>query len=277
MFVHDSSMITWKEFADILRIKGEYRTPEKPERSVADKLFGRFDWRYHSIISSQVWQCGRLATGGLLTDENWAEKCFGVLKAVERCGSRVEVIVAPESRNKSPRVYVANHMSVLETMVLPCILIPFGHPTMVAKESLLRYPSIGHILRASNCISVTRENPREDLRTVLSKGKESLLAGNSVAIFPQATRNPIFDRKIFNSLGVKLASRSGVPVVPLALKTDFSGIGMVIKEFGKIDRSKPVHFEMGSPIDASSGEKKAHEATVDFIADRVCKWGGQVI
>ena len=57
-----------------------------------------------------------------------------------------------------------------------------------------------------------------------------------------------FDPGAFNSLGAKLAARSGVPVVPIALKTDFSGLGPVVKEFGRIDRTRTVHFRFGELV-----------------------------
>jgi 1-acyl-sn-glycerol-3-phosphate acyltransferase len=111
---------------------------------------------------------------------------------------------------------------------------------------------------------------------VLVEGKESLEAGRSVLVFPQSTRSPVFDPAVFNSLGVKLAARSGVPVVPLALKTDFSGIGPIVKEWGRVDRRKTVHFRFGEPLDPSSGGRTTHAAVVDFIAGSVREWGGMV-
>ena len=57
--------------------------------------------------------------------------------------------------------------------------------------------------------------------------------GMSVIIFPQTTRIMDFDRKQFNSMGVKLAKRAQVPVVPIALKTDAWGVGKWIKDLPK--------------------------------------------
>ena len=42
----------------------------------------------------------------------------------------------------------------------------------------------------------------------------------SVLIFPQTTRELFFDPKKFNTLGIKLAKRAKVPVIPIAVKTD---------------------------------------------------------
>lgn len=270
-------MIKWEDFAEQLRQTGQYETPADCRRSLSDRLLGRFDWWYHTLISTRVWSCGNLARRKGLTDDDWARKCLDVLRCVERCGGRSQIEMPAASRTCTPCVYVGNHMSVLETMLLPFILLPFGRPTIVVKESLMRYPGMCHTLRAVDPIAVTRTDPRGDLKTVLSQGKASIEAGKSVLIFPQSTRSVAFNPALFNSLGVKLAARSGVPVVPLALKTDFSGIGPIIKEYGRIDRSKTVHFRFGEPLDAAADQKKAHADTVAFIAAAMREWGGTVV
>jgi len=269
-------MQKWGDFAKQLRETGEYRTPDDFKPSVIDRLMGRFDWWYHASISWTVWSCGVLGKRGRLDDPAWGQKCLDVMQAVERCGSRVDISIPAAARACSPCVYIGNHMSVLETMVLPAILLPFNHPTIVVKEQLLHYPGLCNVLRAVDPIAVTRTDPRKDLKMVLTQGAESLARGRSVLVFPQSTRNPVFTPKEFNSLGAKLAARANVPVVPLALKTDFSGIGRVVKEFGRIDRSKTVYFHFGEPLDAAADSKRAHADTVDFIASAVRRWGGTV-
>jgi len=47
----------------------------------------------------------------------------------------------------------------------------------------------------------------------------------SVLIFPQTTRDLRFDPNKFNTLGIKLAKRAKVPVIPVAVKTDAWGMG----------------------------------------------------
>jgi 1-acyl-sn-glycerol-3-phosphate acyltransferase len=270
-------MMSWEEFSEQVRRTGYYRTPVPLQRSLLDRALGRFDWWYHLLISQRVWSCGEVARKGRLDDTGWARKCLEVIHCVERCGGAVEVEMPESARACSPCVYIGNHMSVLETIILPCILIPLGHPTFVVKEDLLHYPALCHTLRVVNPIAVSRDNARDDLKRVLVQGKLSLEAGHSVVVFPQSTRNPVFDPAVFNSLGVKLAARSGVPVVPLALKTDFSGIGPFIKEFGRIDRSKTVHFKFGDPLDAVRDPKAAQAALVDFISRSLRQWGGTVL
>ena len=54
----------------------------------------------------------------------------------------------------------------------------------------------------------------------MEEGSERLKKGKSVLIFPQKTRSEIFNPKEFNSLGVKLAKKNNVPVIPMAVLTD---------------------------------------------------------
>ena len=65
---------------------------------------------------------------------------------------------------------------------------------------------------------------------LMSKGVEHLKNGTSVIVFPQKTRAAEFNPEEFNSIGVKLAKRAGVPVQPLALDTSFWGRGKFISE-----------------------------------------------
>jgi 1-acyl-sn-glycerol-3-phosphate acyltransferase len=144
------------------------------------------------------------------------------------------------------------------------------------KEDLLDYPAFGRVLRALGAIGVGRRDPREDLRRVLEQGETALRAGRSVLVFPQATRDAVFRRREFNSLAVKLARRTGAPVAPVAVKTDFLGIGRVLRDFGPLHRGRPVMLRIGAPLAVTSGGREAHEKAVEFIAATLREWGAPV-
>ena len=57
-------------------------------------------------------------------------------------------------------------------------------------------------------------------KAVLEGGKQRLQKGISIIVFPQTTRTVRFEPENFNSIGVKLAQRAKVPIIPLALRTD---------------------------------------------------------
>jgi 1-acyl-sn-glycerol-3-phosphate acyltransferase len=79
----------------------------------------------------------------------------------------------------------------------------------------------------------------------------SLKKNISVLIFPQTTRDLRFDPKKFNTLGIKLAKRAKVPVIPVAVKNDAWGMDRWAKDFGKIDPSKPVCVSFGKLVHIS--------------------------
>ena len=131
-------------------------------------------------------------------------------------------------------------------------------------------------MNALDFIAVHRQNPREDLKVVLNEGSRRIQLGCSVVIFPQATRSVVFDRKNFNTLGVKLARKAGVPVVPIALKTDFHGSGRRLKDIGPINPELPLYFKFGSPIPVVGNEHIAHQRVLEFICENLRSWGAQV-
>jgi len=167
-------------------------------------------------------------------------------------------------------------MSTLETMVFPGIIAPFREVTFVVKDSLVKHPFFGAVMRSRNPIVVSRENSREDLMIVINKGMELLAKGISVVIFPQSTRNTEFHTSEFNSLGVKLAGRAGVPVVPVAIKTDFWENGGIFKDLGPISRNKPVYIEFSNPMKITGNGKDENQKIIDFISAKLKSWGGFV-
>jgi 1-acyl-sn-glycerol-3-phosphate acyltransferase len=168
---------------------------------------------------------------------------------------------------------VANHMSMSETFILPGIMLPYTDVCTVIKESLIRYPVFGIVMQATVPIVVQRADPRADLKEVLTSGEAMLRSGRSVLIFPQATRSVEFIPAEFNSLGAKLAAKGGVPLSPVALRTDYHGIGRRFRDFGPVDMTRPAHFAFGTPIPVVGNGRAAHEQAVTFIREKVKEWG----
>src|SRR5664279_29783 len=224
-----------------------YHTQQDTPRYWLDKL--SLNTRAYFILSfiGTVLRTRRVAMKGLYDKAAWIDSSLDILHLIERCGGRFHITGLDHMKEvKGPVVYISNHMSTLETMVFPGLIAPFREVTFVVKDSLVKHPFFGAVMRSRNPIVVSRENSREDLMIVLNKGMELLSKGISVVIFPQSTRNTEFNPAEFNSLGVKLAGRAGVPVVPVAIKTDFWENGRIIKDLGPIRRNKPIFIEFHS-------------------------------
>jgi 1-acyl-sn-glycerol-3-phosphate acyltransferase len=255
-------------------IDNRYQSPATPPGLLARLSPGLSFWPGLFLV---VWRASALARRDRYADEQWAGSSLTTLRLLERAGVRLEVTGLEHVASvPGPCVFIGNHMSTLETFVLPVILLPFKRVTFVVKESLLTYPLFGHVMRSRDPIAVGRTNPREDLTAVLEGGAARLAAGISLIIFPQTTRTSAFDPQEFNSIGIKLARRAGVPVVPLALKTDAWGNGRLAKDFGKIDPAKRVHFAFGAPMRIQGRGAEEQATIVAFITERLHAWGGTV-
>jgi 1-acyl-sn-glycerol-3-phosphate acyltransferase len=230
-------------------------------------------WVFYKKVFDVVRRASKLSRKGAYTGEKWIQSSLNILHGLESVGVTFEIENLRAFKNlESPCVFVGNHMSILETFVLPCLIRPARRVTFVVKESLLAYPLFKHVMISRNPIVVGRTNPKEDLKSVLEGGKERLSRNISIVVFPQTTRSVYFDARKFNTLGVKLAKRENVPVIPIAIRTDAWGLGKWIKDFGKISPAKPVRFCFGDPLVVTSNGKEAHEFIVRFIKSKLTAW-----
>ena len=262
------------EMAPLTFVDGAYRTAPG-DRSPVARLFPSLSFytRYVHLIYSGA----RSARRGTYKDEDWSRTSLGLLRGLEAVGVRLEVTGTEHfSRLQGPCVFVGNHMSTLEAAVLPTIIQPLKKVTFIVKRSLVEYPIFGHIMRSRDPIVVGRTNARDDLKAVIEGGAARLGAGISIVVFPQTTRTVIFDPAEFNSIGIKLAKRAQVPVVPLALKTDAWANGSLVKDFGKIAPAKTAHFAFGAPLSIHGTGSGEHQQVVEFIRGNLLAWGGTV-
>jgi len=175
-----------------------------------------------------------------------------------------------------PYVFACNHMGTLEVNALPGLVASRIPMTFVVKQSLLEVPFFGQVLKRLGAIPVARKNPGEDLKQVLEEGARLLKTGVSVILFPEGTRQDVFSARNFNSLAVKLALKAEVPVVPVALRTDFWGAGKRIKEFGPLHYDRPVNIVFGEPVKPAGRGKAEHQQILDFIKGHLLSWDSPV-
>jgi len=202
------------------------------------------------------------------------ESCLKVFKLIEKCGGRFHIKGIDNLRKAEgqPVVVVSNHMSTLETVVLPALISPYNEITFVVKKKLVEMPIFKHIMLARNPIALARQNPREDLIAVLNQGVQRLKGGVSLVIFPQSTRMTRFDPAKFNTLGIKLAQRAGVKILPIAIQTDFWENGKWFKDLGPVYRKRPIFIKFGPPMEIKGKGKEEHQEVLDFISFNTEQW-----
>jgi 1-acyl-sn-glycerol-3-phosphate acyltransferase len=250
-----------------------YDTPYEGRLSFRNRVLTHTQAFFTLNYINIVLKTARKARTGKYDDKAWAESSYQIFKLIERTGGQFHISGMEHiAETPDPVIFIGNHMSTLETLILPCIIVSHRRVTYVVKESLARHPIFGDIMRSRDPIIVSRKDPRKDLEAVLNGGMELLSKGISVIIFPQSTRSLEFKAEEFNTLGVKLAKKAGVRIVPIALKTDYWGQGKIFKEIGPIDRRKPIYIKFGEPFFVVDSGKEENQRIIDFIQSSLAEW-----
>lgn len=250
-----------------------YNSPAKSEKSLWDKIIHCNRVYFTLKYAGVVLKTRKQAIKGIYDTKAWADSSIYIFRFIEKAGGVYRISGMENiSKDPGPVVFIGNHMSTLETMVLPGLIAPHREVTFVVKESLVQHPLFGHVMRSRDPIVVGRIDPRKDFEVVMTRGIELLSRGISIIIFPQSTRSVEFKPEEFNSLGVKLAKKAGVNVVPIALKTDFWGQGKLIKELGPLDSKKIIHFKFGESFPIISPGKAENQRIIEFIQEALKEW-----
>ena len=266
-----------KFWADLLANR-EYRTPPGREAAIVRWLPWLARFHFHAVISCILSWGGVVARFNRYDELHWAKSGLDIMNAIERSGGKF--VITGLSNVASPceaMVIISNHMSAIEPYILGTLVLPFRDMAFIMKDTLLTYPFVGPLMKAIRPIPVGRQNPRADFKQVIERGVPTLKAGRSIVVFPESTRTVTFDTTSFNSLGTKLAVRAGVPVVPLAVKSDLLRNGRLIKDMGPIDTSKTIYFEFGAPLRVEGNGREQHKQVVSFIAERLKRWGAKIV
>jgi len=247
-------------------------TYSSPKEALGSKFLATPRFFYKMIMI--VLRANRKAVAGKYNSLAWYDSSVDVRESLESVGIKFEFEGMDCFRKaEGPFVFIGNHMSTLETVVLPGIIRSEMPVVFVTKEELTTYPVFGPVSVARHPIIVGRTNPKEDLITVFEEGTKRLSEGTSVGIFPQKTRSDVFNASEFNSLGVKLAKKAGVKVIPVALLTDAWANGKVVKEAGKIDPNKTVYISFGEPMTVTGNGAEEHKKIISFISEKLTAWG----
>ena len=258
---------------------GGYRTHDDSRASRRARPSAWTTLRYTWGVT-RVFPCCAVAEPlGRLTTARWAKYCFSSVTVPESLGMNV-IVEGFENRQavRGPVVYLCNHLSTTETVLLPPILLAFGPFSYLAKASLAHLPFLEKAAAHMRMVPVRRQSPREDLLHILSVGTERIAGGESFQIYPQGTRSEVFSRKRYSSIGAKLAERAGCPILPLVVDTRCQPtrkggwLGKVFKDFGPVDTARDIRVCCGPAIPCGKS-REMHEAAFDWMATKLESWG----
>ena len=262
-----------------LRETGGYRThddcraPKRARPGAWTTL--RYSWGTTRVFPL----CAFAEPLGKLTTDVWADYCFSAVTVPESLGMNVVIDgFRPRQAFDGPVMYLCNHMSMTETILLPPVLLAFGPLSYVAKASLAHLPFLEKAADHMRMVPISRTSPREDLMNILKVGTERIRGGDSFLIYPQGTRCEVFSRQRYSSIGAKLAERAGCPIVPIVVDTRCQPtrkagfFKKVLKDYGPVDTSLDIRVSAG-PVIPCGKSKEMHEAAFDWMAGKLESWG----
>lgn len=112
-------------------------------------------------------------------------------------------------------LYVGNHRSYFDIIVAYRYVV--GPTGFIAKKEFRKVPVLGHWISCLHGLFIDRNNIKEGLKSIL-EAIENVNNGVSYYIFPEGTRNHKEEMLPFKEGSFKIATKSGAPIVPVAMK-----------------------------------------------------------
>ena len=150
-----------------------------------------------------------------------------------------------------PVVYVANHQGYAD-IFLTCAVLNRFQFAFVAKDILQKIPLYGKWIKRIRSVFIKRDDARASLRAI-DEGVRFIEKGFSLMIFPEGTRSKGGPVGEFKKGSLRLATKPGVPVIPITISGTFS----IFEEYGYIKKGVSVDMIIHPAIETAGMEKSA--------------------
>lgn len=150
-------------------------------------------------------------------------------------------------------IVISNHTSYADGVLLALVCRRLGRSArLLATGGVFRAPLLGPVIRKLGFIPVNRG--AADASDSLEPAAEALAAGEVIALFPEGrlTRDPDHWPEKAKTGAVRLALRTGAPIVPVALEGAHRVIGKkrpLVGLMKNVILRPEVHTAVGAPID----------------------------
>ena len=126
-----------------------------------------------------------------------------------------------------------------------------GETGFVAKKEMKKIWLLSHWMKNLHCLFLDRENIKEGLKTILT-GIDYVKKGISIWIFPEGTRNKGAGMMEFKEGSMKIAEKTGCPIIPVAM----TGTAEIFEKHIPFVRRSHVTVTFGEPIEIRSLDKE---------------------
>ena len=153
-------------------------------------------------------------TGSMNKTRNFSTSLFADT-ACALAGIELDVTGEENVWAKRPCVFVFNHQSQADVIILPALLR--RDIAGVGKKEIGDVPILGTLMKIGGTVLIDRENTRSARESMKPLVDVMLKEGRSVCIAPEGTRSTSTNLGRFKKGAFHLAMQAGVPIVPVVI------------------------------------------------------------
>ncbi len=235
-----------------LAVTGVFRRTSRALDRFAETLWAAWFWLVGALLAIPVW-LAVVCAPGLKNRRRIARLAARIGFGLTGVPIKIETEAAPSA---GPRLYVVNHQSYLDAIVLTAALPP--DVAFVAKRELSGswFPRL--LLARLGTLFVERFDAAQG-SSETAKIAEAIRAGHSIAIFPEGTFHRAPGLHAFRLGAFNVAGETGAPIVPVALR----GTRSLLRGGSWMPRRTPVHVAIRPAITPAGNDLAAAVALRD--------------
>ena len=182
---------------------------------------------------------------------------------VKLTGTKVE-ISGLENIPERNVLFVSNHQGNFD---IPLLIGYIDKPKgFIAKMELKKLPIVNRWMEKIHCVFIDRNDIRQSVKAIKA-GTELLKSGKNMVLFPEGTRSRTANLGEFKPGGMKLALKSGVPIVPVTINGSYK----ILEQNGYIIKPAKVKIIVSHPIYVNQLSKDEQANLAELVKAKIAQ------
>lgn len=133
-------------------------------------------------------------------------------------GSKIKIIGLDNIPADEAVLFVSNHQGHMDSVIIHAFINkPKGFISIV---EAFKFPILSTWMKYMKCVFIDRNDARQSLECI-NQGIDNLKNNHSMVVFPEGKLSNSKTVGEFNRGWLKLATKSGVPIVPITIKNSY--------------------------------------------------------